>query len=190
MSLVGANELKRRMMIVVEGEPYVVLEVTFSSPSARGASMMVKVRLRNLISGEVLDQNIKSGEKYEEADIEKAPASFLYSDAEAYHFMDETTYEQFAMPVGKIAEMKGYLKENFPVTLIKFNGAPVSLELPQYVELKVVYTEPASKGDSSSGSGTKVARLETGIETRVPPYIKEGDTVRVNTQTGEAAGRA
>jgi len=190
MSMIGANELKRRLMIIVEGEPYIVLEVTFASPSARGASMMVKVRLRNLITGEVLDKNVKSGEKFEEADIEKAPANFLYSDAGGYYFMDETTYEQFTMPPEKMEETKGYLKENFPVTLIKFNGVPVSFELPQYVELQVVYTEPSSKGDSSSGSGTKVARLETGIEARVPPYIKEGDIVRVNTQTGEAAGRA
>lgn len=190
MSLIGANELKRRMMIVVDGAPYIVIDVTFASPSARGASMMVKTRLRNLISGEVLDKNIKSGEKFEEADIEKVSASFLYSDAGAYYFMDEGTYEQFTMPIEKIEELKGYLKENCPVTLIKFNGAPVSIELPQYVELRVVYAEPAVKGDSSSGSGTKLAKLDTGIEIRVPLYIKEGDIVRVNTQTGEAAGRA
>ncbi len=190
MSLIGANELKKKLMIIVEGKPYIVVDVTFASPSARGASMMVKARLRNLLSGEVLDKNIKSGEKFEEADIEKVPANFLYSDAGAYYFMDETTFEQFAMPLEKMAEVKGYLKENFPVELVKFNGTPVSLELPQYVELKVVYTEPAAKGDSGSGSVTKLARLETGIEARVPLYVKEGDIVRINTQTGETAGRA
>ena len=190
MTLIGANELKKKLMIIVEGKPCLVADVTFSSPSARGASMMVKARLRNLLTGEVLDKNFKSSEKFEEADIEKAPANFLYADAGAYYFMDETTYEQFAMPVEKLADVKGYLKENSPVELIKFNGVPVSLELPQYVELRVVYTEPAVKGDSGSGSVTKLARLETGIEVRVPLYIAEGDKVRIHTQTGETAGRA
>ncbi len=190
MSLIGANELKKRLMIVVEGKPCIVVDVTFSSPSARGASMMVKARLRNLLTGEVLDKNMKSSEKFEEADIEKAPANFLYADAGAYYFMDETTYEQFAMPLEKIADIKGYLKENSPVEIVKFNGEPVSIELPQYVDLRVVYTEPARKSDSGSGSGTKLAKLETGIEARVPLYLKEGDSVRINTQTGEAAGRA
>lgn len=189
MSLIGANELKKRLMIIVEAKPYIVVDVTFSSPSARGASMMVKARLRNLITGEMLDKNMKTSEKFEEADIEKAPASYLYADADALYFMDETTYEQFAMPLGKMTDIKGYLKENSPVEIIKFNGEPVSIELPQYVELKVVYTEPAVKGDSS-GSVMKLAKLETGIEARVPLYLKEGDIVRINTQTGEAAGRA
>lgn len=190
MPLIGANELKKKMMIIMEGKPCLVVDVTFSSPSARGASMMVKARLRNLLTGEMLDKNLKSGEKFEEADIEKAPSNFLYADTSAYYFMDETTYEQVAMPLEKLADVKGYLKENSPVEIVKFNGVPVSLELPQYVELRVVYAEPAVKGDSGSGSVTKLAKLETGIEARVPLYIKEGDRVRINTQTGEVAGRA
>lgn len=190
MSMIGANELKRRLMIIVDGQPYLVQTVAFSSPSARGATMMVKARLRNLISGEVLDKNFKSGEKFEEADIEKGSANFLYSDAEGYYFMDEVTFEQFVMSNDKMEDVKGYIKENTPVQIIKYNGVPVSFEFPQYVELKVTYTEPASKSDSGSGSVTKLARLETGIEVRVPIYVKDGDIVRVNTETGEAAGRA
>lgn len=190
MPLIGANELKKKQFIIVDGQPYVVLDVTFASPSARGASMMVKARVRNLLNGAVLDKNFKTGEKFDEADVEKSPASFMYSDPEAYYFMDETTFEQFAMPLDKIADVKGYIKEGSPLQVLKYNGSPVSLEFPVYVELKVVYSEPAVTGASSSGSGTKLAKLETGIEVRVPLYIKEGDTVRVNTQTGETSGRA
>ncbi len=188
-SLIGANELKRKQMILLDGQPYVILDVTFSSPSARGASMMVKVRVRNLLNAAVLDKNFRTSEKFEEADVEKVPASFLYSDPDAYYFMDEATYEQFALPLAKIADVKGYIKEGQPLQVLKYNGQPVTLEFPVYVELKVTYTEPGIKGDSSAGS-LKLANLETGIEVKVPLYVKEGDVVRVNTQTGEVSGRA
>lgn len=189
MGLVGANELKKKMFILVDGQPFTVLDVTFASPSARGASMMIKARVRNLLTGAVLDKNFKAGEKFAEADVEKTPASFMYSDAEAYHFMDDATFEQFSLTLAKIADVKGYIKEGTPLQVLKYNGDPVSLEFPVYVELKVVYTEPSIKGDSA-GSVLKLARLETGIEVKVPQYVKDGDLVRVNTQTGEVSGRA
>ncbi len=191
MTLIGANELKKKLMIILEGQPYLVLDVTFASPSARGASTMIKARVRNLLSGAVLDKTFRSSEKFAEADAEKVPAHFLYADTQAYYFMDEATYEQFALPVKKIEDVKGYIKENSAVQVLKYNGQPLSLEFPVYVELKVSYAEPGvKKGDSGAGSVTKLAKLETGLEVRVPLYIEEGDTVRVNTQTGEVAGRA
>jgi len=191
MSLIGANELKKKMMILLEGQPYAVLDVAFASPSARGASTMIKARVRHLLSGAVQDKTFRSSEKFEEADVEKATANFLYADEQAYHFMDETTYEQFSMPLKKIEDVKGYIKENVPLQVLKYNGAPVTLEFPVYVELKVSFAEPGvKKGDSGAGSVTKLATLETGLEVRVPLYIKEGDVVRVNTQTGEVSGRA
>ena len=189
MPLIGANELKKKEIILVDGQPFIVLEVTFASPTARSASAMVRARLKHLLSGAVQDKNFKTGEKFQEADVELTPASLLYSDAEAFHFMDETTYEQFSLKIEKIADIKGYLKEGIPVQALKYNGTPVSLQLPVYVELKIIFTEPGHKGDSSGGV-LKPATLETGLEVRVPLYIKEGDTVRVNTQTGEVPGRA
>jgi elongation factor P len=191
MNLIAANDLKRKLMIILEGQPYEVFDVTFASPSARGASTMVKARVRNLLSGAVLDKNFRTNEKFEEADVEKVPASFLYADTQAYYFMDEATYEQFSLPLEKIKDVKGYIKENSPLQVLKYNGVPLTLEFPVYVELKVIYAEPGvKKGDSGAGTITKLAKLETGLEVRVPPYVKEGDTVRVNTQTGEVAGRA
>ncbi len=189
MPLIGANELKKKMIILVEGQPFTVLEVTFSSPTARSASAMVRARLKHLLNGAVQDKNFKTGEKFQEADVELTPASFLYSDADSFHFMDETTFEQFSLLITKIADIKGYLKEGVPIQALKYNGTPVSLQLPVYVELKVVSAEPAVKGDSSA-SVLKAAQLETGIEVRVPLYIKEGYIVRVNTQTGEVPGLA
>lgn len=190
MALVGANELKRKMLISVENQPYVVLEVFFASPTARGAATMVRTRLRQLLTGAVLEKSFKATEKFAEPDVQFVPASFLYADGEGFHFMDESSYEQFAFTGEQVGDDRGYLKEGVSLQILKYNGAPVSLQLPQYVELVVTETEPGTRGDTAAGGATKKARLETGLSVNVPLFIKEGETVRVNTQTGEVAGRA
>jgi elongation factor P len=191
VALIGANELKRKMMIKVDGEPFAVVDVTFASPSARGASTMVRTRLRHLLTGAVLEKSFKTGEKFEEPDVVFAPASFLYADGEGFHFMDEESFEQFMLPAEQLGDDRGYLKDDVSVQVLKYNGEAVALELPQFVELTVTQTEPGIKGDTAGGGrDTKPATLETGIEVRVPLFIKEGERVRVNTQTGEVAGRA
>jgi elongation factor P len=190
MALVTANELKRKLLITVDGQPYVVMEVFFASPTARGAATMVRTRLRHLLTDAVLEKSFRSSEKFEEPDVEFAPASFLYSDAEGFHFMEEKSYEQFSFSAEAIGADSGYLKEGVTLQVLKYNGEAVSLELPQYVELKVVSAEPGTRGDTAAGGATKQATLETGLSVRVPLFIKEGETVRVNTQTGEVAGRA
>ena len=191
MALIGANELKRKMMIKVEGEPFSVVEVVFASPSARGASTMVRTRLRHLLTGAVLEKSFKTSEKFEEPDVAFAPASFMYADGEGFHFMDEESFEQFMLPAEQLADERGYLKDGVSVQVLKYNGDAVALELPQFVELVVAETEPGVKGDTAGGGrDTKPATLETGLEVRVPLFIKEGERVRVNTQTGEVAGRA
>ncbi|HUQ30633.1 MAG TPA: elongation factor P [Pyrinomonadaceae bacterium] len=190
MALVTANELKRKLLITVEGQPYVVLDVFFASPTARGAATMVRTRLRQLLTGAVLEKSFRSSEKFEEPDVEYAPASFLYSDANGFHFMDEKSYEQFTFSADAVEAERSYLKENVSLQVLKYNGEPVSLELPQYVELTVVSAELGARGDTAAGGATKQATLETGLVVRVPLFIKEGEVVRVNTQTGEVAGRA
>src|SRR5882724_9222218 len=190
MALIGANELKRKLLIAVEGQPYLVLDVFFASPTARGGATMVRTRLRHILTGAVMEKNFRSSEKFEEPDVEFTPASFLYSDAEGCHFMDEKTYEQFAFAAEEVGGDRGYLKEGLSLQVLKYNGAPVSLQLPQYVELAVVSTELGMRGDTAAGGATKQATLETGLMGRVPLFIKEGELVRVNTQTGEVAGRA
>jgi len=190
MALVMANELKRKLLITVEGQPYVVVEVFFASPTARGAATMVRTRLRHLLTGAVLEKSFRSSEKFEEPDVEFAPASFLYSDADGFHFMDEKSYEQFTFSIESVGADRSYLKEGVSLQVLKYNGEPVSLELPQYVELKVVSAELGARGDTAAGGASKQATLETGLAVRVPLFIKEGEVVRVNTQTGEVAGRA
>jgi elongation factor P len=166
MSLISANELKRKLLITVDGQPYVVLEVFFASPTARGAATMVRTRLRQLLTGAVLEKSFRSSEKFAEPDIELAPASFLYSDAHGFHFMDEKSYEQFTFDEAALDADRGYLKEGVSLQVLKYNGAPVSLQLPQYVELAVTSTELGLRGDTAAGGATKMATLETGISVR------------------------
>ena len=190
MALICANELKRKLLIGIEGQPYIVLEVFFASPTARGAATMVRTRLRHLLTGAVMEKNFRSSEKFEEPDVELVPASFLYSDGNGSHFMDEKSYEQFAFSADEIGDDRNYLKEGLSLQVLKFNGQPVSLQLPQYVELAVVSTELGQRGDTAAGGASKQATVETGLVVRVPLFIKEGEIIRVNTQTGEVAGRA
>ncbi len=190
MALIGANELKRKMLITVEGQPYTVLEVYFASPTARGAATMVRTRLRHLLTGTVQEKSFRASEKFAEPDVEFTPASFLYADADGFHFMDESSFEQFAFSEEDIGDERVYLKEGVSLQILKHNGAAVSLQLPQYVELAVVATEPGMRGDTAAGGASKLATLETGLNVRVPLFIKEGELVRVNTQTGEVGGRA
>lgn len=190
MALIGANELKRKLLIAVEGQPYLVLDVFFASPTARGGATMVRTKLRNILNGSVMEKNFRSSEKFEEPDVEFTPASYLYSDAEGCHFMDEKSFEQFVFANEEVGGDRGYLKEGLSLQVLKYNGAPVSLQLPQYVELTVVATELGMRGDTAAGGATKQATLETGIVVRVPLFIKEGELVRVSTQTGDVAGRA
>ena len=190
MALIGANELKKKMLIEVEGQPYHVLDVFFATPTARGASTMVRTRLKNLLNASVQERSFRTSEKFAEPDVEIAPVSFLYNDGDGFHFMDQSTYEQFTLSDEVIADDRNYLKEGLILEIFKYNGQAVSLQLPQYVELTIVSTEPGLRGDTAAGGATKVAHLETGLEVRVPLFMKDGEIVRVNTQTGEVAGRA
>ncbi len=190
MALIGANELKKKLLIEIDGQPYNVLDVFFATPTARGASTMVRTRLKNLLNGSVLEKSFKTSEKFAEPNVEMANVSFLYSDGEGYHFMDFESFEQFMLSPESVGDDRYYLKEGLTLEIFKFNGQAVSLQLPQYVELAVTYTEPGARGNTAAGGATKMARLETGIEVQVALFIKEGEMVRVNTQTGDVMGRA
>jgi len=188
--MIGANELKRKMLITVEGQPYTVVEVFFASPSARGASTMVRTRLRHLLTDAVLEKSFKTGEKFDEPDVSLNPASFLYSDGDGYHFMDDESFEQFSLTDEQLGDDRYYLKDGLALQVRKYNGEPISLQLPPTVDLVVTEAEPGVRGDSASGGTTKSATLDTGLQIRVPLFIKEGEAVRINTQTGEFVSRA
>lgn len=190
MALIGANELKRKMLITVDGQPYAVIDVFFASPSARGASTMVRTKLRHLISDAVLEKTFRTSEKFDEPDVVLTPASFLYSDGESLHFMDEATYEQFSLTREQLGDERFYLREGISLQVRRYNGSPVAVQLPPFVDLAVASTEPGTRGDTGSGGATKTATLETGLQVRVPLFIKDGELVRVSTQTGAFVSRA
>ena len=189
-TLLEAIEIKRKMFFEFEDAPYHCLDVDVSKPTARGGQTLVRLKMRNLLTRAVFDKTFKAGEKFREPDLEMIPASFLYSDASGYHFMDQNTYETLTLSGDIIGDDRGLLADNVLVQIQKYNGNPIGLQLPPIVELTVASTEPGVRGDTASGGVTKPATLESGMEIRVPLFIKEGEKVKVHTETREFAGRA
>jgi elongation factor P len=189
-ALIEAISIKRKSFFEHEDAPYVCLDVSVSTPTARGGQTLVRVKMRNLITRAVFDKTFKAGDKLKEPDLEMVTATYLYGDAEGYHFMDQQSFETLTLSADQVGESRQLLVENTVVQINKFNGNPISLELPTHVELAVKQTDPGFRGDTTSGGATKPATLETGLEIRVPLFIKEGERVRVHTETLEFAGRA
>ncbi len=189
-ALIEAISIKRKMFFEFEDTPYHCLDVEISTPTARGGQTLVRLKMRNLLTRAVFDKTFKAGDKFKEPDLALAPASYLYTDGDGSHFMDQETYETHSLNTDMTGDALEYLVEGQIVQIQKFNGNPIGLQLPQHVELEVTYTEPGARGDTASGNVTKPAKLETGLEIKVPLFIKEGEKVKVSTETGEFAGRA
>jgi len=189
-ALIEAIELKRKMFFELEGAPYHVLDVEISKPTARGGQTLVRIKMRNLLTRAVFDRTFKAGEKFAEPDLDEISATFLYSDAAGYHFMDQESYETLTLGPDVVSSDRDLLVDNVPVEIQRYNGNPIGLQFPPHVELTVTSTEPGVRGDTASGGVTKLATLETGLEIRVPLFIKEGEKVKVHTETREFAGRA
>jgi len=189
-SLIEAIDIKRKMYFEYENAPYHCLEVEISRPTARGGQTLVRLKMRNMITRAVFDRTFKAGEKFAEPDLVQVDATYLYADSDSYNFMDQESFETMALNAQIVGDDKDFLVDNLPVQIHKYNGNPIGLQLPAHVELTVTYTEPAVRGDTSSGSVTKAATMETGMEVRVPLFIKEGERVKVHTETREFAGRA
>ena len=189
-NLLEAIEIKRKMFFEHEGAPYHCLDVEVSKPTARGGQTLVRLKMRNLITRAVFDKTFKAGEKFKEPDLVVEPATYLYADGEGFHFMDTASYESFPLSRDVLGEDAGLLAENLEVQVQKFNGRAIGVQFPPIVELTVTHTEPGVRGDTASGGVTKPATLETGLEIRVPLFIKEGERVKVHTETREFAGRA
>ena len=187
--LIEAIAVKRKMYFEFEGAPYHVIDVEISTPTARGGQTLVRVKMRNLLTRAVFDKTFKAGDKFPEPDLVTVPASFLYSDSAGFHFMDQESYETLTLGPAIVGDDRRLLVDNLVVQVMKFNGNAIGLQFPPHVELTVKSTEPGVKGDTVSGV-TKLATLETGLEIRVPLFIKEGEKVRVHTETREFAGRA
>jgi elongation factor P len=189
-SLIEAINIKRKMFFEYEGAPYHCLDVDVSKPTARGGQTLVRLKMRNLLSRAVFDKTFKAGDKFGEPDLVMVPASYLYADSGGYNFMDQDNYETLTLGEDILGDDRQLLVDNVLVQIQKYNGNPIGLQFPAHVELTVASTEPGVRGDTASGSVTKIAILETGLEIRVPLFIKEGEKIKVHTETREFAGRA
>jgi len=187
--MLTTSDFKKGLTIQVEGVPYIVMEYSVQTPSARGSATLVRIKGRNVITGQVLDMTFKSGDKFEEPDLERRKINFMYSDGDDYHFMDEESYEQFHMRRDALGEIVQWLREGVTLRSIVFQSRVVGVELPQFVEMKVVETGPGGRSDMASGKVTKPATLENGTEIRVPVYLDAGESVIVDTGTGEFVKR-
>lgn len=189
-ALVDAIDIKRKDFFEFENTPYLCLEAVVNTPTARGGQTLVRLKMRNLLTNAVFEKSFRANDKFKEPDLQSVPASYLYSDADGCHFLDQETFETLTLSEAMVSDALDFLIEGALVDLRKFNGNPIGLDLPIFVELKITETEPMVKGDSSSGGATKTAKLETGLEIRVPLFLKEGEIVKVSTETREFAGRA
>ena len=188
--LIDAINVKRKAFFEFENIPYCCMEAEVSTPTARGGQTLVRLKIRNLLTNAVFERTFKAGEKFKEPDLQLVAASYLYSDSSGSHFLDQESYETLTLADEVIGTALDFLIAGTLVELLKYNGNPIGLELPAFVELAVASTEPGVRGDSSSGSVTKPATLETGLEIRVPLFIKEGEKVKVSTESRAFAGRA
>jgi elongation factor P len=188
--LIAAIDLKRKMYVEFEDAPYHMLDVEVSRPTARGGQTLVRVKMRNLLNRAVFDKTFKAQDKLKEPDLVMVPASYQFADGTGLHFMDLENFETLTLNDDIVGDDRLLLTDNLEVQVQKFNGNPIGLQLPVIVELTVAETEMGSRGDTASGSVTKAAKLETGLEVRVPLFVNEGEKVRVHTETREFAGRA
>jgi elongation factor P len=186
----NASELRRGGRVELDGEPYVVLDVHFQSPSARGAATLVKTKVRNLRTGNVFDRTFKAQDRVVEPQVELRAVQYLYNDDGGYHFMDGETYEQFALSEEELGDSAGYLKEGLGgIRSVVFNERVISIELPQTLVLRVEQTDPAIKGATAQAQ-TKPATLETGLVIQVPAYLESGELVQVDTREARFISRA
>lgn len=191
--MITTGDFKKGLRIELDGSPWTIVQNTTQSPSARGAATLVKARLKHVLTGQVLDRTFKSGDKFEEPDLYLRPAQFLYAEREGdghvYHFMDTENYEQFPLRKDELGDLSAWLVENLEVRAISYNQKVVGIELPQFIELTVDSVEPGTKGDTTSGSVTTTAYTESGIRVQVPLFVKAGDKIRVDTDTGSFKDR-
>jgi elongation factor P len=177
----ATSDFKKGLKIELDGAPYVIVDFQHVKPGKGGA--FVRTKLKNLLSGRVLDQTFRSGERVKRPDLMEREMQYLYREGDRFCMMDNETYEQFMLTAEQVGEALLYLTENLDVKVLFFNQQPVALEVPTFVELAVTQAEPGLRGDTATG-GTKPATLESGVTIQVPLFINEGDRVKVDTRTG------
>ncbi|MFW6082291.1 MAG: elongation factor P, partial [Desulfosalsimonas sp.] len=181
-----SGDLRKGLKIEIDGEPYEIVDFEFVKPGKGQA--LYKCKLKNMITGAQFDKTYRSGEKINKADLEEQAMEYLYTDGDHYHFMNTSNYDQEAMSQEQLGEAVKYLKENTVCSLLLFRGRPIGISLPNFIDLRVTSTDPWVKGDTATG-GYKPAELETGLVVQVPPFVEEGQKIRIDTRTGQYVER-
>jgi len=182
---VSTAEFKKGLKIQFDGAPYTIVDFQHVKPGKGGA--FVRTKLKHMRLGRVIDNTFRAGEKVELVDFEEKRMQYLYKD-ERFHFMDLDTYDQISLSADEVGEARDFLKESTEVEILFIEGSPVTVELPNFIELQIAKTDPGIRGDTASG-GSKPATLETGAVVQVPLFLNEGDVVKVDTRSGEYLGR-
>ena len=182
---VSTAEFKKGLKIQFDGEPYSIVDFQHVKPGKGGA--FVRTKLKHMKLGRVIDNTFRAGEKVELVDFDEKRMQYLYRD-DRYHFMDLDTYDQISLSIEEVGDARDFLKENIEVEILFINDSPVTVELPNFIELQITKTDPGIRGDTASG-GSKPATLETGAVVQVPLFLNQGDVVKVDTRSGEYLGR-
>ena len=180
--MISTSDFRKGLKIEFKGDPYEIVDFQHVKMGRGGAN--VKTKMKNLKTGGVVEETIRSGEKFPTPELEEKKMQFLYMQDGQYYFMDQETFEQLPLTSEQLGDAKLFLKENIEVKILNYKGTPLNVELPMFIELVVAQTDPGYKGDTASGGG-KPATLETGAVVRVPFHINEGDTIKVDTRTSE-----
>jgi elongation factor P len=186
MATYSTNEFRAGLKILLDGDPYVIVENEFVKPGKGQA--FNRARVRNLKTGRTVEKTFKSGDTVEAADVVDRPMQYLYADGELWHFMEPETFEQIPAGAAAVADAKQWLKEQDMCTVTLWNGVPLTVEPPNFVELKIVETDPGVRGDTATG-GMKPAKLETGAVVKVPLFLNEGEVIKVDTRTAAYVSR-
>jgi len=185
--MLSLSDIKTGKTIALNNEPYLVIFHQHSKMGRAGA--VLRTKIRNLKTGAVMEKTFQGADKIEEADISKSKAQYLYREGENFFFMDNLSYEQFSLPKSVLGDLTNFLIEGTEVTILNFASTPINIELPVKMDFKVVEAPPAIRGNTADG-GTKLVTLETGIKVSTPLFVKQGDVIRINTETGQYAERA
>ncbi len=182
----SASDLRKGLKIQIDNEPYVVTVFEFSKPG-KGQSLY-KCKLKNMITGVIIDPTYRSGDSFKPADLSEKKMQYLYNQGDEFWFMDVENYEQSVLKEDQVGDARNYLIDNLEVNVLFFGDRPIGITLPNFVDLTVTKADPWAKGDSVTGD-TKPITLETGYELRVPPFVEEGGKITVDTRTGEYVTR-
>ena len=188
MGQVSVNDLKQGMKLEIEKQPFVVVSLQFVKPGKGQA--FTRTKIKNLLTGRVIEKSYRSGEKLDTADVEETQMRMLYKDGDSAVFMDDTSFEQISIPLSQLGDVEQWLMEDLLYGIIFYNSNPINVEPPTFMEMVLTETDPGVRGDTASGRVLKPAITESGAKVQVPIFIEQGEKVKIDTRTGEYVSRA